>query len=156
MNRLLIASAVAAAACAVSVPAVAGLAGNPSFNHRLPVHVPSQARLVQVDDHGRVVVAKHGSDHPTSTRVPSPVHKSRGAEPEPGDDHGGTDVRTPEPGDDNGGATATESGDDRGGATATEPGDDRGGATATATEPGDDRGGATESGDDRSGSGHGG
>ena len=144
MNRLLIASAVAAAACAVSVPAVAGLAGNPSFNHRLPVHVPSQARLVQVDDHGRVVVAKHGSDHPTSTRVPSPVHKSRGAEPEPGDDHGGTDVRTPEPGDDNGGATATESGDDRGG------------ATATATQPGDDRGGATESGDDRSGSGHGG
>ena len=144
MNRLLIASAVAAAACAVSVPAVAGLAGNPSFNHRLPVHVPSQARLVQVDDHGRVVVAKHGSDHPTSTRVPSPVHKSRGAELEPGDDHGGTDVRTPEPGDDNGGATATESGDDRGG------------ATATATQPGDDRGGATESGDDRSGSGHGG
>jgi len=128
MNRLLIASAVAAAACAVSVPAVAGLAGNPSFNHRLPVHVPSQARLVQVDDHGRVVVAKHGSDHPTSTRVPSPVHKSRGAELEPGDDHGGTDVRTPEPGDDNGGATATESGDDRGGATATESGDDRGGS----------------------------
>ncbi|MDQ1734425.1 MAG: hypothetical protein QOH56_676, partial [Pseudonocardiales bacterium] len=37
MSRLLIASAAAIAAMAASVPAVAGLAGNPSFSHKLPV-----------------------------------------------------------------------------------------------------------------------
>ena len=41
MKRLLIFSATAVAAVAVAVPAVAGLAGNPSFTHKLSVHVPS-------------------------------------------------------------------------------------------------------------------
>ncbi|PZS20189.1 MAG: hypothetical protein DLM57_02200 [Pseudonocardiales bacterium] len=165
----MIASAVAAAAAAVSVPAVAGLANNPSFSHRLPVHVPSSARLIHVDDQGRVLAPRHGSEHPTSIRVTSPVDKSRSGEPEPGDDHGGAGVRTPEPGDDSGGGTpsgddrggATPSGDDRGGATAS--GDDRGGGTPSgddhggATQPGDDHGGATHSGDDHGGTGgHGG
>jgi hypothetical protein len=45
MKRLLIiAVLVLAAAAAVVVPAIIGLAGNPSFNHQLPVRVPTQAR----------------------------------------------------------------------------------------------------------------
>jgi hypothetical protein len=138
MNRLIIVSAVAAAAAAVSVPAFAGLSNNPSFNHRVPVHVPSQAKVVQLDDHGKVVDSRHSG--PASTTVTSPT-RSRSAEP--GDDRGGA---TTEPGDDRGGAT-TVPGDDRGGAT-TAPGN--GGAT---TEPGDDRGATTEPGDDSGGKG---
>ena len=142
MKRILIASAIAAAAAAVSVPAFAGLAHNPSFSHRLPVNVPSQAKVVQLDDHGKVVEKRHGSDDPASTRVASPTHKSSRGAPEPGDDRGGaTNGRPAEPGDDRG--ATTEPGDDRG--AATEPGDDRG----AATEPGDDRGATTEPGDDR-------
>ncbi|HEY7046747.1 MAG TPA: response regulator transcription factor [Jatrophihabitantaceae bacterium] len=120
MKRLLIFSAAAVAAAAVAVPAVAGLAGNPSFSHKPPVHVPSQAQLVQFDDHGRAV----------RTTTPST----------PGDDHRRPGpARITEPGDDRG--HATEPGDDRGGDRVTrepEPGDDRG---RPATEPGDDRGG---------------
>ena len=142
MKRILIVSAIAAAAAAVSVPAFAGLANNPSFSHRLPVNVPSQAKVVQLDDHGKVVEKRHGSDDPASTRVASPTHKSSRGEPEPGDDRGGaTDGRTSEPGDDRG--ATTEPGDDRG--ATTEPGDDRG----ATTDPGDDRGTTSEPGDDR-------
>jgi hypothetical protein len=137
VNRLILASAVAAAACAVSVPAVAGLANNPSFSHRLPVNVPSQARVVHFDGNGKVVSARHGSDDPSSTRVPSPGHNSHG-ETEPGDDHGGpTNVPTP-----------TESGHNNG--VATQPGDDRGGqpqpsgAKNSPTTPGDDKGSPTD------------
>ncbi len=160
MKRILIVSAIAAAAAAVSVPAFAGLANNPSFSHRLPVNVPSQAKVVQLDDHGKVVGNKHGSDDPTSTRVASPTHKASRGEPEPGDDRGGaTNGRPTEPGDDRG--ATTEPGDDRG--ATTEPGDDRGATTepgddrGATTEPGDDRGHSTEPGDDRGGhGGHGG
>ena len=142
MKRILIVSAIAAAAAAVSVPAFAGLANNPSFSHRLPVNVPSQAKVVQLDDHGKVLEKRHGSDDPPSTRVASPTHKSSRGEPEPGDDRGGaTDGRTSEPGDDRG--ASTEPGDDRG--ATTKPGDDRG----ATTEPGDDRGKTSEPGDDR-------
>ena len=84
MKRMLIFSAAAVATIGAAVPAVAGLAGNPSFSHKLPVHVPSQAQLVDFDDHGRA------------------VNTSRA--PEPGDDHGGLRTgATPEPGDDSGG-----------------------------------------------------
>jgi hypothetical protein len=114
MQRGLIISAVALAAVGLAAaPAVAGLAGNPSFSHQLPVHVPSQARAPQlVDDHG------HDGARP-----------SKSSEPEPGDDRGGA-TSEPEPGDDRGGATSGEP----------EPGDDHGGATNSASEPGDDSG----------------
>ena len=127
MNRLIIVSAVAAAAAAVSVPAFAGLSNNPSFNHRVPVHVPSQAKVVQLDDHGKVVDSRHSGEHPASTTVTSPT---RSREPEPGDDRG----QSTEPGDDRGGATSAPG---NGGGATTEPGDDRG----VTTEPGDDSGG---------------
>lgn len=84
MNRFLIASAAAVAAMAAAVPAVAGLAGNPSFSHKLPVHVPSQAQVVEFDDHGRAVS--------TVTPVRSTTKPSETPSP----------TRTPEPGDDNG------------------------------------------------------
>jgi len=128
MKRLLIFSATAVAAVAVAVPAVAGLAGNPSFTHKLPVHVPSQAQLVQFDDHGGAV----------RTTTPGT----------PGDEHGpGRPNSATEPGDDRG--HTTEPGDDRG--HTTEPGDDR----SHTTEPGDDRSHAIEPGDDSGGHGGG-
>ncbi|HEY3088793.1 MAG TPA: hypothetical protein VGJ59_12095 [Jatrophihabitantaceae bacterium] len=101
MKRLLIYSAAAAAIAAAGIPAVAGLAGNPSFSHKLPVRPPSQAQLVEFDDHGRAV----RSTPPTAR------------ESEPGDDRGGAGTSAPEPGDDRGGA----------GTHAPEPGDDSGG-----------------------------
>jgi hypothetical protein len=104
MKRLLLYSAAAAAVAAAGVPAVAGLAGNPSFSHKLPVRAPTQAQLVQFDDHARIV---HSSTHPTAR------------ESEPGDD------RSPsvEPGDDR--SPSVEPGDDR--SPNLEPGDDSGG-----------------------------
>jgi hypothetical protein len=124
---LLIGAAVIAAGGIAATPAVAGLAGNSSFSHQIPVRVPSQANAPQlVDDH-------------RPAAVPSASATSRHVEP--GDDRGGAS-RTPEPGDDRGGASRhVEPGDDRGGASRTaEPGDDHGGASRTA-EPGDDSGG---------------
>jgi hypothetical protein len=124
MKRVLIFSAAAAAAIAAAVPAVAGLAGNPSFSHKLPVHVPSQAQVVGFDDHGHAV-----STGAASTHASTPSRS-----PEPGDDNGGARTsRAPEPGDDNGGARTSR---------APEPGDDNGGTrTSRAPEPGDDSGG---------------
>jgi hypothetical protein len=139
---LLIGAAVIAAGGIAATPAVAGLAGNSSFSHQIPVRVPSQARAPQlVDDH-------HGGRGST----PVPATHTRSGEPEPGDDRGGLRSSSePEPGDDRGGPRSTsepEPGDDRGGqATSPEPGDDNGGQ-ATSPEPGDDRGG-------RGGGGHG-
>jgi len=113
MKRLaLILAAVAVAGGMAATPAVAGLAGNPSFSHEIPVPVPSSAKTpLFTDDHSR----------------------DGGAAPA---------VATTEPGDDRGGATThAEPGDDHGRAIPhAEPGDDRGGAIPHA-EPGDDRGG---------------
>jgi hypothetical protein len=86
MNPLVIAAAVAAAAVAVSVPAVAGLTDNPSFSHRVSVQVPSHARVVQFDDHGSVVSQRRRGEDPTSTRLPSVADTSGSSEP--GDDNG--------------------------------------------------------------------
>jgi hypothetical protein len=137
MNRLMIASAVAVAAAAVSVPAVAGLTNNPSFSHRVPVSVPSKAKVVHLDDKGKVVNSR-SSEHPASTTVTSPT---RGGEPEPGDDRGSSSA----PGDDRSSSSAP--GDDR--SSSSVPGDDRSSSSA----PGDDRGG--QGGSDRGGSGGG-
>jgi hypothetical protein len=129
---LLILGATVAAGGVAAAPAVAGLAGNPSFSHQIPVRAPSQAQPPQlVDDHGR--------DGATATLSAVPT---RSAHPEPGDDRNGAS-RHSEPGDDRGGATQNaEPGDDRGGATQNpEPGDDR---ASQNPEPGDDRGGASQ------------
>ena len=91
---LLILGATVAAGGVAAAPAVAGLAGNPSFSHQIPVRAPSQAQPPQlVDDHGR--------DEATTT---VPAVPSRSTHPEPGDDRSGA-TRHPEPGDDRGGAT---------------------------------------------------
>lgn len=130
MNRLLIASAVAVGACAVAVPAFAGLAGNPSFSRQLPVNVPSQARLVDFDDSGRAVGERRADD-----ATPSPA-RSRSAEP--GDD---SDARSgPTSSDDGADDSARGGGGSSGTATrSAEPGDDRGGRNG-GIEPGDDSG----------------
>lgn len=53
MNRLIIAVVTAAAACAIAIPAVAGLSGNPSFSERILVRLPSSAHVVQFDTAAR-------------------------------------------------------------------------------------------------------
>src|SRR4051812_47630189 len=76
---LLILAATVAASGVAAAPAVAGLAGNPSFSHQLPVRAPSQAQLPRLaDDHGR--------DGLAPTPAPTP---SRSAQLEPGDDRSG-------------------------------------------------------------------
>jgi hypothetical protein len=117
MKRLVLITASALVAGGVAAaPAVAGLAGNPSFSHQIPVRVPSQVRTPQlVDDHSR-----DARPSPTATHSHSATRHA-----EPGDDRGG-ETRHAEPGDDRGGPSrGAEPGDDRGGAS--EPGDDSGG-----------------------------
>ena len=118
MKRLLlILAAIVATGGIAATPAVAGLAGNPSFSHQIPVPVPSQAQSPQFAD-------DHGHDGTVPTASPSPTRHA-----EPGDDRGGA-TRHAEPGDDRGGVTATaEAADDHGGSGSghAEQGDDHGG-----------------------------
>ena len=129
MNRIFLASALGVAAIAVAAaPAVAGLAGNASFSHEVPVQVPSKARIAHpVDDHGRDA-SHHAS--PTSTAALSP---------EPGDDRG----RHAEPGDDRG--RSTEPGDDRNSASSDSPGV----FSTGEPQPGDDHGAHSGHGGDK-------
>lgn len=55
MNRFVIATAIAGASCAIAVPAVAGLSGNPSLSQSLPVRAPMQAQRLQFDSHGQLL-----------------------------------------------------------------------------------------------------
>ncbi|HEY7263750.1 MAG TPA: hypothetical protein VH589_19975 [Trebonia sp.] len=94
MKRLiLIVAGVAVAGGVAATPAVAGLAGNPSFSHEIPVPAPSAAKTPEfADDHGGIT--RHA---------------------EPGDDRGGA-TQHAEPGDDHGGATVVAGpSDDSGG-----------------------------------------
>src|SRR5579871_3095984 len=134
MKRLImiLAGAVVAGGVAAA-PAVAGLAGNPSFSHEIPVPVPSAAKTpLFADDGSRAAIA------PASAAVAG--SRSGHAEIEPGDRRGQA-TWPAEPGDDNGGRTPhAEPGDDNGGQTPhAEPGDDHGGRTPRA-EPSDDHG----------------
>lgn len=96
MKRLLlIIVSFLAAAAAIVVPAVMGLAGNPSFSHQLPVRVPSQARS------GPVVLT---DDLPAHRSVGSTGHR----------DDRRHERRHLEPGDDRGRAAETHARDDRG------------------------------------------
>ena len=105
MKRLLlILAAIVATGGIAATPAVAGLAGNPSFSHQIPVPVPSQAQSPRfADDHGRDGTVPAASLSPTRHA-------------EPGDDRGGA-TRHTEPGDDRGGSGSghAERGDDHGG-----------------------------------------
>jgi len=117
MRRLVV---LCASLSLAAVPAVIGLAGNPSFSQTVPVHVPKQVQVASVTDHSA---------------------DDKGLHAEPGDDRGGESA-TPTPSATSTSVPASNRGEDRG--ANLEPGDDRG----MATEPGDDRGMATEPGDD--------
>ncbi|MEO9236805.1 MAG: hypothetical protein ABI418_01810 [Jatrophihabitantaceae bacterium] len=137
MNRLLVASAIVVGALATATPAVAGLAGNPSFSHKLPVRVPSSGQVVQFDDHGQEVSDNRGSQSSRPSATSISTHEA-------GDDNGGASTsRSAEPGDDNGGASTSRS---------AEPGDDHGSDANTATAAPTSSGQPT---DDHGGSGHG-
>ena len=92
MKRLLlILAAIVATGGIAATPAVAGLAGNPSFSHQIPVPVPSQAQSPQFAD-------DHGHDGTVPTASPSPTRHA-----EPGDDRGGSGSGHAEQDDDHGG-----------------------------------------------------
>lgn len=97
MKRLLLVlAAIVAAGGIAAAPAVAGLAGNPSFSHQIPVPAPSKAKQPQfADDHG------HDGAAVVSAPATGPA-PSRAPEAEPGDDRGGITPHA-EPGDDRGG-----------------------------------------------------
>lgn len=87
---LLVAAGIALAGGIAATPAVAGLAGNPSFSHDIPVPVPAGAQTpVFADDHGG------------ATR-----------DPEPGDDGGGASPGARSVGDHGGATPHAEPSDD--------------------------------------------
>jgi hypothetical protein len=98
MKRALIFTATAVAVVGLSAaPAVAGLVGNASFSHQIPVRVPSGATPAQlIDDRGHdATPGAPSTAGPTST--PTDDHGT------PTDDHGGArGTRESEPGDDRG------------------------------------------------------
>jgi hypothetical protein len=143
VKRILLISAAAVAAGGIAAtPAIAGLAGNSSFSHQIPVRVPSQAHAPQlVDDHSDGPGTVHARPSATPSRHPEPGDDRGGSRrtAEPGDDRGATS-HEPEPGDDHRGSASSEPGDDRGGSRGEpEPGDDRS-ASSSEPEPGDDHG----------------
>jgi hypothetical protein len=114
MKRLLIGSAVIAGIIAAGIPAAAGLSGNASFSHKLPVRVPSQAQVVKFDDHGHATDDSGASRSPHATASPSASTSatSRATKTaEPGDDNGGLrTTKTAEPGDDSSHGGSNDSG----------------------------------------------
>ncbi len=142
MNRTLI---FAVAAGVAVMPAVFGLAGNPSFSHRLPVQVPAGAPLVQEvgDSELRVVDAE-----PTGSESTSGPDSGRGSSGADGQS-GSAGSAGSEPGDDKGGApsrSSTSGADDHGGS----------GKTAPSTSSGDSHGGGSVGGSSGSKGGSGG
>jgi hypothetical protein len=105
MKRLLlILATIVATGGIAATPAVAGLAGNPSFSHQIPVPVPSQAQSPRfADDHGHDGTVTAASTSPTAHAEPGDDHGSATAHAEPGDDHGGSGSGHAERGDDHGG-----------------------------------------------------
>jgi len=80
MNRLAILAGTSAAACFIAVPAFAGLAGNASFSHHVPVRVPGHATVVSFDDSGNPTVSPEPGDDkgtdPSSTPTAAPGSSS--------------------------------------------------------------------------------
>jgi hypothetical protein len=106
MKRIvLIAAGIALAGGIAATPAVAGLAGNPSFSHEIPVPMPSTAKQpVFLDDHGGGTSspatrhAEPGDDRGNGSSTPAAPNAV------PTDDHGGLTPHA-EPSDDHGGLT---------------------------------------------------
>ena len=99
---LILAGAVVAGGVAAA-PAVAGLAGNPSFGHEIPVPVPSTAKTpLFAADSTRDATAAAGERSGPKETEPGDRRGQASPPAEPGDDNGG---KTPqaEPSDDNGG-----------------------------------------------------
>ncbi|WP_157749649.1 hypothetical protein [Jatrophihabitans sp. GAS493] len=150
MKRPLLISAFAVAAAAVAAaPAVAGLSGNPSFSHQLPVRVPAQTLAP-------LLVAHEGDDTASPSSSPSAAPSSAGrsaahppVHPSPSPDaqerHSAAPARSPELGDDRG--ATIEPGDDHGGAVTATTGPASTGSVTN--EPGDDsrRGSSSPSGE---------
>ena len=112
MNKILLTGAFGVlAVAAAAVPAFAGLVGNPSFSHSVPVRVPEQAQVVEFDEHGRATSTAGPS------RAPSVTSTSRSATPTPGPTpaRSSSSVRTTEPGDDGGGGGGGDGGGGGGG-----------------------------------------
>src|SRR6185437_14341793 len=99
MKRLLlILAAIVATGGIAATPAVAGLAGNPSFSHQIPVPVPSQAQSPRfADDHGRATRHAEPGDDRGGDRGGAAASAGTG------DDRGGSGSGHAEPGDDRGG-----------------------------------------------------
>ncbi len=128
MKRLLTFAVVTIVA---AVPAVIGLAGNPSFAESVPVRVPATAQTVAA----QTVAAAHATPTTTDDKGGQTKH------PEPGDHRGGGAKARPSASPTTSSSAHPEPGDDKGGLAAhPEPGDDKGGTTQHA-EPGDDHGG---------------
>jgi hypothetical protein len=140
MKRLLIVAGTAIAACAAAMPAFAGISGNPSFSHRLPVRVPAQAQLAHFDDHGDAIVNPADSSKTGTSPTATPATRR----PEPGDDRSNPSGN---PGADRDRDRHDGPGDrDRGRDRHDGPGDrDTPSASATATQ---DRDGADDRADD--------
>ena len=108
MKRVfLVAAGIALAGGIAATPAVAGLAGNPSFSHEIPVPAPSNTKQpVFFDDHGGSTRhVEPGDDRGNASSPPgAPVAV-------PTDDHGGLTPHA-EPSDDHhrGGSTGSGGG----------------------------------------------
>jgi hypothetical protein len=97
MKRIfLVAAGIALAGGIAATPAVAGLAGNPSFSHEIPVPAPSNTKQpVFLDDHGgatRHIEPGDDRGHASSTpaapgAVPTDDHGGLTPHAEPSDDH---------------------------------------------------------------------
>ncbi len=105
-RRIATVLATAAGACAIAVPAAAGLSNNPTFSEHLRVPVPTAAHRVSFDDTAPSGKSATTTAAPPATPNPATTsgrhHGAITRHAEPGDDHGSTG-RHAEPGDDHGG-----------------------------------------------------
>jgi hypothetical protein len=107
MKRIfLVAVGIALAGGIAGAPAVAGLAGNPSFSHEIPVPAPSNTKQPVFLDHGGATRhVEPGDDRGHAASTPS---ASTPAAPHavPADDHGGRTPHAEPSGDHHGGGTS--------------------------------------------------
>jgi hypothetical protein len=79
-----------AAGALASVPAVLGLAGNPSFSQQVPVRPPEHARVLQLHHAQPSAAIPSATARAVTITTASPTARtgSDGQEAEPGDDRG--------------------------------------------------------------------
>src|ERR1700761_4612216 len=89
MKVLLIAAGAVIAGGVAATPAIAGVAGNPSFSHTISVPVPSTATTPHfADDHGRHVTAASPGHKDRDGRGSTTVTLSAAPSVTRADDHG--------------------------------------------------------------------